>query len=739
MMKFKVWTLAFPAILLSSTAFATNVCTYGTSDTTDDLIVDLQLCSGFNCNVRGTTIFDRDSLSVGGSWAWADTSTSNPNPTSQTNGGGFAITFDNVAKIGGSFLNGTLRIQPVVPVGVGVGFGSSPLSPGDHTAQANLNFASGKSCSETATVHVEASKVYGQLESAAKGGEISGGACIKGTETNRKVSPSVELWAGPGNASNVSLGSVVANLTNSTTAVASACGSNAGFKIQLTERQQQDYCDQPLWATVKDKDLSHDVVLTGSQNYLVPCALRPYVGNVALTNKTAVTATGSNFKSGTKVEVLDVNGTSWGVLPISFNGSSSIAFTLPDMSPPSRCNKFAACNVTIRFTNPDGQAVGTFTDALLSLPNLSAGVKPVIGTTSINTASKPNLVTVYGSALQSDANVDVFDNNGNLWGKGTYSYVNTGTIIFQLPGDMPPSQCNISGSCTLKAQINNAFVYSTQGSKDYVSTSFNFQLPRFLGNSIVAAWDNLGTCNWSYINYVGSSGPNVSGLYCSGNSVAVLTKTDSSGICYLGSAAQGYYLGQAGSTCSNFILYQSASVTPSVPANVTAKINNTSVDVTWTGSSGAHHYDVYRSLVYLATVTGTSFNDTTGTGGKYYAYTVKACSVTSCSNSSNDTAADGVTYPTSNTTDFNLPTHGGTILGADLTPVPNTTYFSSDSVDYILNSTANAFCQENGNIAATSYVSASNYGNGHVFQARGLWYTYGGGPFKQITSVRCYK
>jgi alpha-amylase len=76
---------------------------------------------------------------------------------------------------------------------------------------------------------------------------------------------------------------------------------------------------------------------------------------------------------------------------------------------------------------------------------------------------------------------------------------------------------------------------------------------------------------------------------------------------------------------------------PAVPAGVNATAaSSTQVNVTWTAASGATSYNVYRSLSQTGTyaklngtaITGTSYSDTTVTGGTQYWYKVTSVNAT---------------------------------------------------------------------------------------------------------------
>jgi len=77
----------------------------------------------------------------------------------------------------------------------------------------------------------------------------------------------------------------------------------------------------------------------------------------------------------------------------------------------------------------------------------------------------------------------------------------------------------------------------------------------------------------------------------------------------------------------------------SAPSNLQASDGTftTKVQVTWTASSGANSYKVYRASsaggakILLGSPAGTAFADTTATPGVTYYYWVKACKGTRCS------------------------------------------------------------------------------------------------------------
>jgi hypothetical protein len=88
-------------------------------------------------------------------------------------------------------------------------------------------------------------------------------------------------------------------------------------------------------------------------------------------------------------------------------------------------------------------------------------------------------------------------------------------------------------------------------------------------------------------------------------------------------------------------------VVPSAPAGLAASGGSTQVSLSWTASSGATSYNVYRgttaggeSATAIATgVTGTSYTNTGLTNGTTYYYTVKAVNTAGTSGASNEAKA----------------------------------------------------------------------------------------------------
>ncbi len=82
--------------------------------------------------------------------------------------------------------------------------------------------------------------------------------------------------------------------------------------------------------------------------------------------------------------------------------------------------------------------------------------------------------------------------------------------------------------------------------------------------------------------------------------------------------------------------------TPSAPTGLTASaVSQTQINLSWNASSGATGYKIYRGGVYLTSVTGTTYSNTTGLNcGTTYSYTVRAYNA---GGTSGDSVADSAT------------------------------------------------------------------------------------------------
>lgn len=452
--------IAFLSIVSASYSYAFQTC--GAVASTIAVCNDSNQCAPYLFN-------DRENLNLSGGWTMTNTSNSI--------GGNwnFSLKADGVSRY-------TLTNGPTSQVSYGaptVALGK--VAAGSHNASAVLDAS--PACTDSISFQVESTNVYGAVETVTNDGLIGGGACVKGATSNRLIAgTNVDIYANSTSGSLKSLGTVKANGTNVSSTIGSQCGPNVGYSLQLTERQQADFCNQSIWAGVKSADGTSTTYLTGSQNYLVPCALRPFVDRIDATSDTTFYVTGSNFKPGTKVDVHD-GGVIWLQLNVTYVDPQHVTFAIPNTNPPSKCNLNANCSLTVAFYNPEGVSAGKWAVSSIQLGNATAQNTAKINEIKVETSYTPWAIGVRGSGFKSNAVVELYDNNGSFWSNAIgYAFTDATFISFQLPQNVPPSKCNVSGSCTITAKIKNPFTYA--GNTEYAVTSLSINLPKAPSPSI---------------------------------------------------------------------------------------------------------------------------------------------------------------------------------------------------------------------------------------------------------------
>lgn len=183
-------------------------------------------------------------------------------------------------------------------------------------------------------------------------------------------------------------------------------------------------------------------------------AVIPSISSAAVSNAYSpwrVSIQGSNLTSGSKITVFDNGGSQWANnISVIFTNSSSVAFSLPSNLAPSKCNLTSACLITFRLTTETGSTV----DSSVSLPAVSAPVS--ISSYSLSQATSPWRASLSGANFTAGSTVTLFDNNGAQWVTNVaISFASTSSISFSLPSNSPPSQCNKTVSCNVKARVIN--------------------------------------------------------------------------------------------------------------------------------------------------------------------------------------------------------------------------------------------------------------------------------------------
>ena len=160
------------------------------------------------------------------------------------------------------------------------------------------------------------------------------------------------------------------------------------------------------------------------------------------------------------------------------------------------------------------------------------------------------------------------------------------------------------------------------------------------------------------LNWTGSSGATSYNVYrgtSSGGESSTPIATGLTGTSYTDSSVSNgttyFYKVAAVNSAGTSGQSNEASATPTLPVppaptNLTANGGNATVSLTWSSSSGATSYSVYRGTssggegsTAIGTSTGTSYNDSTATNGTKYYYTVKAVDASGASGASNEASA----------------------------------------------------------------------------------------------------
>ncbi len=164
---------------------------------------------------------------------------------------------------------------------------------------------------------------------------------------------------------------------------------------------------------------------------------------------------------------------------------------------------------------------------------------------------------------------------------------------------------------------------------------------------------------------------------------------------------------------------------PATPANFTATAGNGQVTLSWTASSGATSYNVYRSttsgnegtVAYNAGITSTSFIDTSVTNGTKYYYKVAAVNSVGTSAQSGEQSATPTTSAATGS------------LSGTLTPVTSVTTYNLTSLgtaDWAAWGDNGGYDHDNGGGNKISNIAASG-GSLNAFPSNFLGFTWTNG------------
>lgn len=126
----------------------------------------------------------------------------------------------------------------------------------------------------------------------------------------------------------------------------------------------------------------------------------------------------------------------------------------------------------------------------------------------------------------------------------------------------------------------------------------------------------------------GGQGFTIFGILCPGFAEAFTEINTTNGFCVVKPASTGITVS---GSCSNYAVFARAIATIAAPSSFVARVNGTSVVLSWAKPTGATSYQLLRNDVALTTTASgdtLSFTDTTATANTRLIYKIKACSST---------------------------------------------------------------------------------------------------------------
>jgi fibronectin type 3 domain-containing protein len=213
---------------------------------------------------------------------------------------------------------------------------------------------------------------------------------------------------------------------------------------------------------------------------------------------------------------------------------------------------------------------------------------------------------------------------------GNYSF----EVSYNWSGTVTPS---LQGYTFSPGSLNYINVKSDQPGQNYTAAiviPVNLQASDgTLTDKVLISWDSVSGATSYKVYRAGSSG-GIKTLLGSPTSVTFADTTSIPGVTY-------YYWVKAciGAECSDLSILNTGWRKLSAPTNLQASDGTykDKVLLTWTASSGATSYNVYRATssgsakTLLGSPAGATYADTTATPGVTYYYWVKACIGTNCS------------------------------------------------------------------------------------------------------------
>lgn len=289
-----------------------------------------------------------------------------------------------------------------------------------------------------------------------------------------------------------------------------------------------------------------------------------------------------------------------------FNGTTAIGTYAPNYN---AVNVAAGASQTLSFT---------WTPSTQNPPFTTPGTYNIVGMAFSNNYSTEYTQTTIGT-------ITVTAGSGG------------GTPAFTITGGANPSTISANGSATISATFKNTGGDLTNGNLELQiyngSTVIGGIAPNYNANNVAAGASQTLSFTWTP-SVVSSSNPAVFSTPGTYNIV---------GLAFSSSYSTEY----TQTTVGTITIQAAAPPPPAAPTNLMATAGNASVSLSWTGSTGATSYNVYRgtssggeSTTPIATfVTQASYTDSTATNGTTYYYEVAAINSAGTSGMSNEASA----------------------------------------------------------------------------------------------------
>jgi len=343
------------------------------------------------------------------------------------------------------------------------------------------------------------------------------------------------------------------------------------------------------------------------------------------TNVTAVTYVDSTVTNGQiyyyTVKAVNGMGTSGPSNEASATPSASDPlFTATATASPNPATQNASTTLTVKVTCTQNSMTGGSVSIVVLDP--SGNVAQTTPETSqsftngqIQTYSPAITPTVVGTYT---VQVNVFSSSGQLFtsipSAGTFTVNAAGPPAFNITGSVSPATISATGSTNISATFQNNGGTMTNGNIEIQiyptgggSTSIGGYAPQY--NAWTIAGGTSQTLNFTFTPAAGTA----AGTY---NVIAL-------------AFSNGYGTEYNQATIGTLTIQASA---PAAPTGLTATAGNATVGLSWTASSGATSYKVYRgttsggesATAIASSISGTTYADSTVTNGTKYYYKVSA-------------------------------------------------------------------------------------------------------------------